>query len=969
MISRYPRWLVCAALFALLLLVTAAHAQRSYFETLNDSGGALSASGTIAITQDAQGFIWLARTDGLWRYDGRNFIHWMEGGFSDPVHDVVQSRTREIFLRTFDSHGFFKTERGMEPLIGPDGTRATNLVHMAYDPGGRLWCVLGKALWRRERNGQWVVIPSVRFGDETPRRLSTLEDGIGLMTDRGAWALRNDAPGVHLLAAHDLFVMAGGGKDPIWISAHFCDNQSPRLWRYDGQISHPVACHGGRVMGMVYRHATLWHATDSSLNAYEPHGRVRVLNTELGLPSGGALFVDREDSLWMASFAGLLHFPEPDTWYWGHAEGLSKPFGYWIQHAAGRVWVSIWGNVLASIADDGSDLRAETEFEPQGRTCTDARDRLWASDRQQLWYSDGGAFHAVPLVTGPSGSLQRCLRDGDVLWMVTALGVYRLDANADAPQRVFATTPEDAFDVLWPGRDNSLWMAQRARVCQYEKSRDGSLSPLDCAVLRGVSADSDIAGVLSLTADHAWIGCNTCAIDFDGRNSRVLSSRNIVANARFLPARSGGFWMTGANMPLARIRPCMTCAAGYELLEKPGKWQGMPPNIDGFAVESPRGDVWVNSNGVYRIPAAARPRPHTPPNVVLVRARIDNNDKPLNEPLWVGLNEHSIALEFAALTYRDQSLLHLRSRLAGSEDWHELDRSTGSMRFVDLPPRRYRVEVQASLDGDHWSEPPTDVAFVVATPWYRSPFAYALFGILGIGAFTLAYRARMASVLRVERERTRIAMDLHDDLGSGLGSIGMLAVVAARADLSTDERQRVAAQIAQAAGMLGSGLRSLVWSMKSGRAGMSDLAMQLADHVRRLLPGPTPQPTIELPHEYPHGVVHPEVRRHLLLIALEALHNSVRHGCANRVKVHLGKDGQSWLLVIEDDGEGFDPESKSYGSGLESMRRRARLIDADLLIRTFPGAGTRIELRFMPFETHRMFMRLRKRDATDTVTK
>jgi signal transduction histidine kinase len=206
---------------------------------------------------------------------------------------------------------------------------------------------------------------------------------------------------------------------------------------------------------------------------------------------------------------------------------------------------------------------------------------------------------------------------------------------------------------------------------------------------------------------------------------------------------------------------------------------------------------------------------------------------------------------------------------------------------------------------------------------------------------------RVAALLRVERERTRIAMDLHDELGSGLGSIGMLAGVASREGIDAVEQRRLMSEVANLSGLLGSGLRSLVWSLRSGRAGLAELGAQIADHARRLFPGETPRLTVQLPTGSDPAPLPPEVRQNVLLFALEALHNIARHAQAQQAALSLrALDAGGLCLSVEDDGCGFDPQADSSGTGLESMHRRAATIGARFTLDTARGRGTRIRLEW-----------------------
>ncbi|MGO4778532.1 histidine kinase, partial [Lysobacter sp. 2RAB21] len=183
-----------------------------------------------------------------------------------------------------------------------------------------------------------------------------------------------------------------------------------------------------------------------------------------------------------------------------------------------------------------------------------------------------------------------------------------------------------------------------------------------------------------------------------------------------------------------------------------------------------------------------------------------------------------------------------------------------------------------------------------ATWWARLIWLSAL-----VAVGVVLYRLRVRQLLRLERQRNEIAMDLHDEMGSGLGSISVLANVAAREGYDEGERRQIAGEIASVAELLGGGLRSLVWTMRESRAGLADLAAQLAQHAGRLLPGPAPELRMRWPEEFPPGTVRPQVRRHVLMIALEALHNAARHAHAAQVVVELSAQAAGWRLRIDDD--------------------------------------------------------------------
>ena len=99
------------------------------------------------------------------------------------------------------------------------------------------------------------------------------------------------------------------------------------------------------------------------------------------------------------------------------------------------------------------------------------------------------------------------------------------------------------------------------------------------------------------------------------------------------------------------------------------------------------------------------------------------------------------------------------------------------------------------MDGVSWSEEPAVFAFEILPPWYRTWWArLGALALVGLALYAV-YRVRVAVLLRLERQRTRIAMDLHDEMGSGLGGIGILAGVLGGDDIDDASRTKLAGQI------------------------------------------------------------------------------------------------------------------------------------------------------------------------------
>src|SRR5262249_43466162 len=153
-----------------------------------------------------------------------------------------------------------------------------------------------------------------------------------------------------------------------------------------------------------------------------------------------------------------------------------------------------------------------------------------------------------------------------------------------------------------------------------------------------------------------------------------------------------------------------------------------------------------------------------------------------------------------------------------------------------------------------------------------------------------------ARLAQFERQRTRIAMDLHDEMGSRLGSIGLLADLAAEHAVVGTPQQTQLEHIAETAAEMGSSLREIVWSLRRGAMTLEGLGVHLAVHGRRLFPGSSTAFDTRFPDRWPAGDMSLAVGRAVLLIGLEALHNCARHAHARSVVLELRPHGRTWLL-------------------------------------------------------------------------
>jgi signal transduction histidine kinase len=195
----------------------------------------------------------------------------------------------------------------------------------------------------------------------------------------------------------------------------------------------------------------------------------------------------------------------------------------------------------------------------------------------------------------------------------------------------------------------------------------------------------------------------------------------------------------------------------------------------------------------------------------------------------------------------------------------------------------------------------------------------------------------------MERLRTRIATDLHDDIGSTLSQIAILSEVAQRQPANGGFRQPLK-EIAGLSRELVDSMSDIVWAIDPEQDRLEDLTHRMRRLANDLFSHNGVEVRFQAPNGDPELRFDAEIRRQVFLIFKEALHNAVRHSNCHCVEIRIGQES-GWLkLSLADDGIGFEPEKARRGHGLASMRQRAEQAGGWLTVESAPGSGSRLEV-------------------------
>lgn len=935
-----------------------------YARLFTDEQG-LPSDVVFVLAEENDGFLWVGTAGGLTRFDGSAFTSVRPDLFGGGVHDlatseggrlaVVERGRRELWMDQGDGD--------FVPLVPTESGPPPRVAWARFDDEERLWVVLEDgSLRRREPDGRWLPRPvSGSAGRHVTRLFDNPEGGLLVAgwAGRGRPTLwRTVSPGrLERLASFpsgEILRVEAQGTGGAWVALRGPDGH--RIHRVEGGTVRSTLTLPAEISGLAVRGERLYVSHAQGLEVLDAFGRVSPVRHPLESRAGGVLLVDGQGSLWSGTATGLIQFPEPSTVTWGVEHGLTSSHGEYIAVSPEGIWFSTWqglGRLLPTPSGwQARDVQADYDATYATRLCVDRQGGVWAQT------ADATRRGAV---------LSRLDPDGPLRWEGVAgpLDCSRTPEGgivAVAGRAVFESTPEGppvpiaplpAFDGagrpwITATTDGRVLVAWYPLLCEARRAdlRTGGSEVWRCGDLPDVGEIRDIAAVRGPGGrTELWLasfsGGILSRVNGVWRPVPAMSVIEQRAAMGLSPSPEGGVWAFGFGFAVR-----LDVREGrWQIVERLSGWHGIGGEIRSLS-EEPDGTVWLASwQGITLVPPEARTGPPDPPVVRLRGLLVDGSPSEIVPP-----DHGAVDLVYEAGALRDPRRLRFRVAL---DDAPPIETGDSRQQLDGLAPGEHVVTVSASLDGQHWS-PPARLAFRVRAPWYTRPWVLA-FGLSFVAVVVLMRnRARTNRLIELERQRTRIAMDLHDELGAGLGSLGILGGVLASGAAPPEERSRIGAQIASTASELGGTLHEIVYSLRLGEGRLDGLVDQLVVRGRSLFSGtgvrfigPTERPV--------PGVVSPAVSRQVYRIAVEALHNAARHAGAREVRLDVGlrdspRESRGVHLTVEDDGCGIPSSglNDSPGMGLAAMRRRAEALDAVLTIGRRPGGGTRVEIRFDP---------------------
>jgi len=330
-----------------------------------------------------------------------------------------------------------------------------------------------------------------------------------------------------------------------------------------------------------------------------------------------------------------------------------------------------------------------------------------------------------------------------------------------------------------------------------------------------------------------------------------------------------------------------------------------------------------------------------------------------SEKIRLRPNHRKLEIEFTALNLTAPENIQFRHRLEGfDDDWVE----DGALRRVNYPRMsagEYRFRLAACNNSGVWNEANAELSFIVPpfmwqTWWFRVS-VLAIFTISVIAIVRYVSFRRLHLKLRaleqqaaLDKERARIARDLHDDLGGSLTQVALMLDLkqrekSAAPDAGQEHMRECAAKVRQVV----NSVDEIIWAINPRNDNVRYLVDYLSQFAVEFLHAANIRCRVNLPEQFPDRAVSPEARHNLFMVVKEALNNVARHARASEVKLRVTTTDERIEIAIDDNGQGFahSPDN-ARSDGLRNMRQRMEEIGGQLILESKPGSGTQIQFLY-----------------------
>jgi ligand-binding sensor domain-containing protein/signal transduction histidine kinase len=912
----------------------------------NEQG--LPQSSVISIIQTRDGYLWLGTLNGLVRFDGNRFAIFDENntpglGSDRIVYLFEDSRTNLWVGLDRASVAMIKDGQITNFEIGHPGHDG-RLLYAFEDSQGAVWFYAADGHFGYYKNGKMQVVDPSTINQELVLRANRIwvpsQSG-------GFWIMQN-------------------GLVQKWNGNHTERDLGVAPWKINTMITSACEDRDGNLIVGTLGEGVFW---------YEPDGKFRQISKAQGLSSDFvlSLCMDRGGNLWIGTDGDGLNrikrknFNTPAELRTLAAQSVSEDDRGGLWTAFNAHGVCYW---LSNSAQDFDVSRNQSAW------------TVLVDHRQQVWVGtlDEGLFqfqtnHFVPaagaeilgqqifaLFETRGGQLLAGTQNGLARWNGQD---WKLFTTRDGlSENVVRAIAEDADGNLWIGTGNhGLNFFKGGKFISFQASEGG---------LPG----NDISCLYVDKNDVLWVGTSGHGLARfqNGKWTRYSTDSGLAGDSiSYLIEDDAGYLWIGSNMGLMRIQKkslndfaagatnsisCRTFTETDGLPTRECTAGSQPAAIlarDGILFfPTTKGLISVN-------PAELKPNSQ-PPVVMIESAKIDGREQKTNalsstwsQAVVVPPGREQLEIDYTALNFSAPDAVRFKYRLEGRDTAWTDARAERVANYSNLSPGHYQFHVVA-FNEDGVRNETGGVLDITVQPWFwqtdlfRGAVIILVLGMVAAGARVIStQKLKREKQLhdQQERERARIARDLHDQLGANLTQVALLGEMAEADKNLPGEIELHAQQISHTARETTRALDQIVWAVNPANDTLEGLANYACKYAQEYLALAGIRYRADVPTHLPATDIPPEVRHNVFLAFKESVNNVVKHAHASEAWIRLRLSPENFIFEIADNGRGLgdvNPKAAQMRNGLRNMRKRMEDIRGEFSISPGANGGTLVRL-------------------------
>lgn len=878
----------------------------------------IEANRAIYLFQDRAETMWLGTFNGLFRLenDGERLIFRRVKLLSNDAPFIIRGLTedRNNNLWIWTRNGVLRRQ--------PDG-KTTHFPIRAgdnYDPIRQILCDQNNKIWIAHEQAGLIVLDAdkaARFVNSTAAEIFPLAQVKTIISD---WYGK-----ANKLTDDRIFSLFQSSDGHLWIGTE------SGITEFDGkQFQNHTAAQG--LPETPYNwlaediNGNIWATTNQGAVKLTRHGFVTFQQAE-GIGVRGVR------SIW-ENADGKLQILTPDGEF---------------HQLAGQSFVSVQ-----------PILPSGTTFEFPQNVIQDSQGKIWTATKNGLFrFSPPSNFAALAQISPqkikglPSDFIMNLYEDSrQDLWISLANGGQKLvrwerktntlhffDETDGVPSDfVAAAFVEDAAGTLWSGNFGGGLLRYRNGRFDYFPTAD------DIEFGQAQTLLSDDKGFL-------WMGTKgggvwkISELAAEKPIFSQLTTKNGLAsdNVTSLTEDMWGRIYVGTGRGIDWLDPKSENIGHYSTVD------GLNDNKIEISFRDRQGALWFGTANSLAKFVPLPPQSSLPPPIFITNLQIGGKNVSLSEIGQTEVGEFEldagagqVMIEFSGINFNAGQTLQFQHKLVGTEENWGVPTRQRTVNFANLASGNYQFLVRAITSDGEISQKPAVVNFKILPPLYLR-WWFLMTAVLFVGIIIYAfYRSRLARLLELERVRTRIATDLHDDIGANLTRIALLSEVANQ-QTGNGNRKNLLPSIADIARESVDSMNDIVWAISPNHDRLLDLTRRMRQHAEEIFTYREIDLEFNAPPSDTHLKLSVGVRRDLLLIFKEAVNNAARHSGCSKVKIDFRLENSMLSLHVADNGRGFDDSQESDGQGLRSMSRRAEFLGGKFKVDSRQKNGTSIE--------------------------